>query len=40
MAGVEPETPVDQKLEVFREFINSLDVDLEEGHRENPGLQE
>jgi bifunctional DNase/RNase len=40
IAGVEPETPVDQKLEVFREFINSLDVDLEEGHRENPGLQE
>jgi bifunctional DNase/RNase len=33
-AGVEPETQVDEKLEVFREFVNSLDVDLEEGHRE------
>jgi bifunctional DNase/RNase len=39
-AGVEPETAVDQKLEVFREFINSLDVDLEEGHREGPGASE
>ena len=39
-AGVEPETEVDQKLEVFREFINSLDVDLEEGHREGPGSAE
>jgi bifunctional DNase/RNase len=39
-AGVEPETQVDQKLEVFREFINSLDVDLEEGHREGPGSSE
>jgi bifunctional DNase/RNase len=39
-AGVEPETEVDQKLEVFREFINSLDVDLEEGHREGPGSSE
>jgi len=36
-AGVEPETPVDEKLEVFREFVNSLDVDLEEEHREGPG---
>jgi uncharacterized protein len=36
-AGVEPESHVDEKLEVFREFINSLDVDLEEGHREGPG---
>ena len=35
-AGVEPETQVDEKLEVFREFVNSLDVDLEEGHREGP----
>jgi hypothetical protein len=35
-AGVEPDTHVDQKLEVFREFVNSLDVDLEEGHREGP----
>jgi bifunctional DNase/RNase len=39
-AGVEPEMQVDQKLEVFREFINSLDVDLEEGHREGPGSSE
>jgi len=39
-AGVEPETHVDEKLEVFREFVNSLDVDLEEGHREGPGTQE
>jgi hypothetical protein len=39
-AGVEPDTHVDQKLEVFREFVNSLDVDLEEGHREGPGAQE
>ena len=35
-AGVEPETQVDEKLEVFREFVNSLDVDLEEEHREGP----
>ena len=33
-AGVEPETQQDEKLEVFREFVNSLDVDLEEGGRE------
>jgi uncharacterized protein len=36
-AGVEPETQVDEKLEVFREFVNSLDVDLE--HREGPGSE-
>jgi uncharacterized protein len=36
-AGVEPEIREDEKLEVFREFINSLDVDLEEGHRDAPG---
>ncbi len=35
-AGVEPETQVDEKLEVFREFVNSLDLDLE-GGREGPG---
>ena len=35
-AGVEPESQVDEKLEVFREFVNSLDVDLEEEHREGP----
>ena len=39
-AGVEPETQVDEKLEVFREFVNSLDVDLEEEHREGPGSAE
>jgi bifunctional DNase/RNase len=38
-AGVEPEVQVDEKLEVFREFINSLDVDLEEEHREGPGSE-
>lgn len=38
-AGVEPETHVDEKLEVFREFVNSLDVDLEEEHREGPGSE-
>ena len=36
-AGVAPEGQVDEKLEVFREFINSLDVDLDEEHREGPG---
>jgi bifunctional DNase/RNase len=36
-AGVAPESQVDEKLEVFREFINSLDVDLDEEHREGPG---
>jgi uncharacterized protein len=35
-AGVEPEIREDEKLEVFREFVNSLDIDLE-GGRENPG---
>ncbi|MGD0861826.1 MAG: bifunctional nuclease family protein [Candidatus Limnocylindrales bacterium] len=39
-AGVEPELHVDEKLEVFREFVNSLNVDLEEEHREGPGTQE
>lgn len=34
-AGVEPETREDEKLEVFREFVNSLDIDLE-GGREGP----
>jgi len=38
-AGVEPETQVDEKLEVFCEFVNSLDVDLEEEHREGPGSE-
>jgi bifunctional DNase/RNase len=36
-AGVEPESQVDEKLEVFREFVNSLDMDLGEEHREGPG---
>jgi len=35
-AGVEPDNQVDEKLEVFREFVNSLDVDLEEDFREGP----
>ena len=39
LAGVEPETQVDEKLEVFREFVNSLDMDLEEEHREGPGSE-
>jgi bifunctional DNase/RNase len=39
-AGVEPETQVDENLEVFREFVNSLDVDLGEGNREGPGSSE
>jgi bifunctional DNase/RNase len=39
-AGVEPETHMDEKLEVFREFVNSLDVDPEEGRREGPGSAE
>lgn len=36
-AGVEPENQVDEKLEVFREFINSLKTDLDEEHREGQG---
>jgi bifunctional DNase/RNase len=36
-AGVEPDNQVDEKLEVFRELVNSLDVDLEEDFREGPG---
>jgi bifunctional DNase/RNase len=39
-AGVEPEVEVDEKLEVFREFINSLDMDVEEEHREGPASAE
>jgi bifunctional DNase/RNase len=38
-AGVEPETQVDEKLEVFREFVNSLGMDLDEEHREGPGAE-
>jgi bifunctional DNase/RNase len=30
-AGVVPETDEDEKLSVFREFVNSLEVDLEPG---------
>jgi bifunctional DNase/RNase len=36
-AGVEPESQVDEKLEVFREFVNSLDTDPDEEHREGQG---
>ena len=36
-AGVEPEADEDQRLEVFREFVNSLDVDLEDPPRESEG---
>jgi bifunctional DNase/RNase len=39
-AGVEPESQVDERLEVFREFVNSLDTDLDEEHREGPGSGE
>ena len=38
-AGVEPDSQVDEKLEVFREFVNSLDVDPDEEHREGPGSE-
>jgi bifunctional DNase/RNase len=38
-AGVEPEAREDEKLEVFREFVNSLDIDLEGGH-EGPGSEQ
>ena len=30
------EGPVDPRLDVFRDFINSLDVDVEGEHREGP----
>jgi uncharacterized protein len=36
-AGVVPERHEDEKLEVFREFVNSLDVDLGGEQREGPG---
>jgi bifunctional DNase/RNase len=36
-AGVEPEPHVDEKLDVFREFVNSIDTDLDEGTQEGPG---
>jgi uncharacterized protein len=40
-AGVEPESEEDgeseEKLAVFREFVNSLDVDLEGGEKGPPG---
>lgn len=43
-AGVEPDAddadgPDDEKLAVFREFVNSLDVDLESGER-GPSTEE
>jgi bifunctional DNase/RNase len=39
-AGVEPEAEEDEKLEVFREFVNSLDVDLDEGRRGSHGTED
>jgi uncharacterized protein len=36
-AGVVPETDEDEKLSVFREFVNSLDVDLESGEGPSGG---
>ena len=36
-AGVEPDSQVDERLEVFREFVNSLGLDLDEEHRQGPG---
>ena len=40
-AGVEPEpNAVDERLEVFREFVNSLGVDLDEEHRQGPGADQ
>ncbi|HET7676485.1 MAG TPA: bifunctional nuclease family protein [Candidatus Limnocylindrales bacterium] len=35
-AGVTPESEEDDRLQVFREFINSLDVDLPEGGEPGP----
>ncbi|HEX8940127.1 MAG TPA: bifunctional nuclease family protein [Candidatus Limnocylindrales bacterium] len=35
-AGVEPEEQSEERLEVFREFVNSLDIDLGEEPREGP----
>jgi hypothetical protein len=35
-AGVTPEPDEDQRLSVFREFVNSLDVDLGESRGEGP----
>jgi hypothetical protein len=35
-AGVEPDSPVDERLEVFREFVNSLGADADEGGHESP----
>jgi hypothetical protein len=35
-AGVIPETDEDEKLSVFREFVNSLEVELGEGEGEEP----
>ena len=36
-AGVEPDSQVDERLEFFREFVNSLGLDLDEEHRQGPG---
>ena len=35
-AAVTPETSEDQSLEVFREFVNSLNIDLSDEEREGP----
>ena len=35
-AGVTPEPDEDQRLSVFREFVNSLDIDLGESRGEGP----
>jgi bifunctional DNase/RNase len=39
-AGVEPDVEVDENLEVFREFVNSLDMDLGEDTPEGPASPE
>ena len=37
-AGVEPDSQVEERLEVFREFVNSLGLDLDEEHRRRARL--
>ena len=39
-AGVVPEADEDEKLTVFREFVNSLNIDLSEGPREGEEPEE
>ncbi len=36
-AGVMPEADQDEKLDVFRDFVNSLDVDIDAPRGEGPG---